>query len=259
MGKNMKVVILAGGFGTRLSELTETVPKPMLTIGGIPIIQHIMAYYASYGYNDFYIALGYKAEKIKEYFLNYPTLNSNFKINMHSGEIKTLTSDALDWKVTLIDTGIDTMTGGRLKRMKNYIGEERFMMTYGDGLSNINLRELTEFHEKNQKIATISAVHPTARFGELDIDKITVNKFTEKSQLNVGWINGGFFIFEPDIFNMIQDDSTMLEREPLEKLSSQGQLMAFKHDGFWHCMDTKRDKDLLESIWSDNPPWIRNK
>jgi glucose-1-phosphate cytidylyltransferase len=255
MGKNMKIVILAGGFGTRLSELTDIIPKPMVTIGGIPIIEHIMNYYFQFGYKDFYIALGYKSEKIKEYFLNYPVLNSDFSINMSDGKITTINKVHHDWKVTLVDTGKDTMTGGRLKRMKKYIGEETFMMTYGDGLSNININELVKFHKKNNKIATISAVHPTARFGELEIKNNIVEKFTEKSQLNTGWINGGFFIFESKIFDLINNDQTMLEREPLETLAKQEQLMAFKHEGFWHCMDTKRDKDLLEDIWIEGPPW----
>jgi glucose-1-phosphate cytidylyltransferase len=256
MGKNMKIVILAGGFGTRLSEFTDVIPKPMVTIGGIPIIQHIMNYYSQFGHKDFYIALGYKSEKIKEYFLNYPTLNSDFTINMYDGKITTINKASLDWKVTLVDTGKDTMTGGRLKRMQKHIGEETFMMTYGDGLTNININELVEFHKNNNKIATISAVHPTARFGELVLNDNSVEKFTEKSQLNAGWINGGFFIFEPKIFDLINNDQTMLEREPLESLAQKKQLMAFKHDGFWHCMDTKRDKDLLENIWVEGAPWL---
>lgn len=254
----MKIVILAGGFGTRLSEFTDVIPKPMVTIGGIPIIQHIMNYYSQFGHKDFYIALGYKSEKIKEYFLNYPTLNSDFTINMYDGKITTINKASLDWKVTLVDTGKDTMTGGRLKRMQKHIGEETFMMTYGDGLTNININELVEFHKNNNKIATISAVHPTARFGELVLNDNSVEKFTEKSQLNAGWINGGFFIFEPKIFDLINNDQTMLEREPLESLAQKKQLMAFKHDGFWHCMDTKRDKDLLENIWVDGAPWLNN-
>lgn len=252
----MKIVILAGGFGTRLSEFTDVIPKPMVTIGGIPIIQHIMNYYSQFGHKDFYIALGYKSEKIKEYFLNYPTLNSDFTINMYDGKITTINKASLDWKVTLVDTGKDTMTGGRLKRMQKHIGEETFMMTYGDGLTNININELVEFHKNNNKIATISAVHPTARFGELVLNDNSVEKFTEKSQLNAGWINGGFFIFEPKIFDLINNDQTMLEREPLESLAQKKQLMAFKHDGFWHCMDTKRDKDLLENIWVEGAPWL---
>ena len=251
----MKVIILAGGFGTRFSEYTNTIPKPMITIGGKPILWHIMQTYAKFGHKDFYLALGYKAELIKDYFLNYRALNANFTIELGSGNILSHQLDHVDWKVTLVDTGDKTMTGGRLKRMKEFIGDEPFMLTYGDGVTDINLDEVLKFHRSHGKLVTMSAVRPAARFGELELEGDVVRSFKEKPQMHEGWINGGFFIIEPKFFDFIDDDSTLLEREPLEKATKLGELMAYKHKGFWHCMDTKRDHDLLESLWRSGAPW----
>ena len=220
----MKVILLAGGLGTRLSEYTKTIPKPMIKIGGKPMLLHIMKQYAKYGYKDFYIAIGYKGEMIKNYF------NKKF----------------FDWNIHLIETGKNTMTGGRLKRLKKYIGKETFMMTYGDGLSNVNLKKLLKFHKKNKKLATLTAVRPPARFGALKLKGKHVSYFKEKSKLDEGWINGGFFVIEPEFLNFIKNDNTYLEREPLETATKKGQLIAFRHEGFWQCMDTKRDKDRLD-------------
>jgi glucose-1-phosphate cytidylyltransferase len=222
----MKVIILAGGFGTRLSEYTKTIPKPMVKVAGEPLLLHIMSHYYKYGFKDFYIALGYKGEIIKNYFK----------------KIKT------KWNVTLIPTGQKTMTGGRLKRLKNIIGNDTFMMTYGDGVSNINIKKLLQFHKKNKKMVTLTAVRPPARFGALKIKGKKVSYFKEKSKVDEGWINGGFFVMEPKFINFIKNDGTFLEKEPLEKIAKKGELCAFKHDGFWQCMDTKRDKDKLEKI-----------
>ncbi len=253
----MKVLILAGGFGSRLSEYTDIIPKPMVQVGGMPIIWHIMSRYAKYGYKDFLIALGYKSQVIKEYFLNYSQVNSDFKINLNSGEISFLSIKKVDWNVTLVDTGHETMTGGRVKKMQSFIGDNPFMLTYGDGVSNIDISKLYDCHIQKKKIATVTAVHPAARFGQLDISGNLVKSFAEKPQLDSGWINGGFFVFEPEIFKFIKNNQTILERDPLEKIANIGQLNAFKHEGFWQCMDTKRDKDRLEEIWnSGNVPWM---
>jgi glucose-1-phosphate cytidylyltransferase len=253
----MKVVILAGGFGTRLSEYTDSMPKPMVTIGGKPILWHIMKNYAKFGHTDFNIALGYKAEMIKEYFVNYKSLNSDFTIHLGTGNLTSHQSDDVDWKVTLVQTGLNSMTGGRIKRMKSFINNEPFLLTYGDGLSNINIASLIDFHKSHGKMATISAVHPGARFGELDLNGDLVSSFKEKPQIAQGWINGGFFVFQPEFLDLIEDDSTILEKEPLEKAAELGQLMAYRHDGFWQCMDTKRDRDSLEKMWkTGSPPWI---
>ena len=222
----MKVVILAGGFGTRLSEYTKTIPKPMINIDGKPLLLHIMKFYAKHGFKNFYIALGYRGKIIKKFF------NKKF----------------FDWNINLIETGKNTMTGGRLKRLKKYIGNETFMMTYGDGLSNVNLNKLLKFHKKNKKLVTLTAVRPPARFGALRLKGHNVNYFKEKSQLDEGWINGGFFVMEPKFLKFIKNDNTYLEREPLEQMTKKRQLMAFKHKGFWQCMDTKRDKDKLDKI-----------
>jgi glucose-1-phosphate cytidylyltransferase len=251
----MKVILLAGGFGTRLAEYTETIPKPMVPIGGKPILWHIMKSYASFGHKDFYVALGYKAEVIKEYFLNYRALNSDFSVDLNSGDVNPHQTDPVDWKVTLVNTGADSMTGGRVKRMKSFIGNEPFMLTYGDGVADIDLDKLLKFHRSHGKMVTVSAVRPTARFGELEIAGSRVTAFQEKPQMHDGWINGGYFVMEPAFFDFIEGDHTLLEREPLEQATAAGQLMAYCHDGFWHCMDTKRDHDLLESMWVKGAPW----
>ena len=231
----MKVVILAGGSGTRLSEYTKSIPKPMVKIGDKPILVHIMKLYAKYGFKEFIIALGYKGNLIKKYF-------KKKKFN---------------WNIKLVDTGLNTMTGGRLKRLKNIIGNQRFLMTYGDGISNINLKKLLRFHIKNNKLVTLAAVRPPARFGAIKLNGNLVNYFKEKSKLDEGWINGGFFVIEPKFLDFINDDNTFLEREPLERAASEGELFAYKHNGFWQCMDTKRDKDRLENLYSEGAPWIK--
>jgi len=252
----MKVIILAGGFGTRLSEYTESIPKPMVTVGGKPIIWHIMNTYAKFEHKDFYVALGYKAEAIKEYFLNYRTLNSDFTVDLSNGGIVAHQQDIVDWKVTLVDTGLNSMTGGRVRRMQDFIGEETFLLTYGDGVADVDLDALIKFHKSHKKMVTVSAVHPSARFGELDINNNVVTSFKEKPQVTQGWINGGYFVIEPKFFDLIEGDDTILEKEPLEKVAQMGELMSYQHDGFWQCMDTKRDRDLLESLWeTDNAPW----
>ena len=253
----MKVIILAGGFGTRLSEYTETLPKPMVPIGGKPILWHIMNYYAHFGHKDFYVALGYKAEVIKEFFLHYRTMNVDFTVDLKTGVVNSHQFDEVDWKVTLVNTGQHTMTGGRVKRMKPYIGNETFLLTYGDGVSDIDLDQLITFHKSHGKMVTVTAVHPGARFGELEIKGEQVNSFQEKPQTGQGWINGGYFVIEPEFFNLIDGDSMILEREPLERATSKGELFAYRHDGFWKCMDMKRDKDELEDIYSKGAPWLK--
>ena len=251
----MKIIILAGGFGTRLSEYTESIPKPMVPIGGMPILWHIMQRYAHYGHKDFYIALGYKAEVVKEYFLSFNVTNSDCS-DLTADKFTIHNSSGMDWNVTLVNTGQDSMTGGRVKRMQPFIGEEPFMLTYGDGVADIDVNSLVNFHMKHGKMVTVTAVHPVARFGELTIDGNYVKSFKEKPQVTRGWINGGFFVCQPNFFDLIKDDQTVLEAEPLEQTASMGELMAYKHEGFWQCMDTKRDKDLLEELWSTNKaPW----
>ncbi len=252
----MKTVILAGGLGSRLGEYTKSIPKPMVTIGGKPIIWHIMNKYYKHGFNDFYIALGYKAEVIKDYFLNYKKSKSNIFINLKNHENLFKDSDIENWKISLINTGINTMTGGRLKRLQKYLKDDTFMLTYGDGLSDVDINKLVNFHKSHGKMITITAVRPPARFGELEIT--TSNKvisFVEKPQLDQGWINGGFFLIEPAFLEFIENDSTFLEKDPLEKAALAGELMAYKHEGFWQCMDTKRDKDLLEKLYIEKNPW----
>ena len=252
----MKVVILAGGFGTRLSEYTESIPKPMVTVGGKPILWHIMSTYAKFEHKDFYVALGYKAEVIKVYFLNYRSLNSDFTVDLSNGVVVAHQQDLVDWKVTLADTGINSMTGGRVKRMQDFIGDETFLLTYGDGLADIDIEELVKFHKSHGKMVSVSAVRPSARFGELDINNSVVTSFKEKPQVTQGWINGGYFVIEPEFFDLIEGDSTILEKEPLEKVAQMGELMSYQHDGFWKCMDTKRDRDLLEDLWeTGRAPW----
>ncbi len=252
----MKVIILAGGFGTRLSEYTENIPKPMVTIGSKPILWHIMRTYAKYGHIDFHLALGYKAELIKDYFLNYRSLTADFTINLETGSLVEHQYDDVNWKVTLVDTGLNSMTGGRVKRMQDFIGNEAFLLTYGDGVTDIDINALIDFHKSHGKMVTVSAVHPGARFGELELDKNTVISFKEKPQMKQGWINGGYFVIEPEFFDLIDGDSTILEQAPLERVAKMGELMSFQHDGFWQCMDTKRDKDYLEELWSsERAPW----
>ncbi len=254
----MKIVILAGGLGTRLSEYTDTIPKPMVTVGGLPIIWHIMHMYARFGHKDFYLALGYKSEVIKEYFLHYRNLNADFTIDLGNGDVNSHQTDEIDWKVTLVDTGLDSMTGGRIKRMQPLIGNEPFLLTYGDGVADIDISALVDFHRSHGKMVTISAVHPAARFGELDMDEDRVICFQEKPQTAQGWINGGYFVIEPEFFDLIEGDSTALEKQPLEQVAKMGELMAYRHHGFWQCMDTKRDKDLLEDLWqSRNAFWVK--
>jgi glucose-1-phosphate cytidylyltransferase len=254
----VKVIILAGGFGSRLSEYTESIPKPMVTIGGKPILWHIMSRYAYFGHKFFYLALGYKAEIIKEYFLNYRSLNSDFTVNLSNGKVEPHQTDAADWKVTMVDTGLESMTGGRVKRLQSFIGNEPFMLTYGDGVADIDLDALLKFHKSHEKMVTVSAVRPGARFGELKIDESQkVSCFQEKPQMGQGWINGGFFVIQPEFFDLIANDESILEGDPLEKAAQMGELMAYKHDGFWQCMDTKRDRDTLEEIFKKGAPWLR--
>lgn len=252
----MKVILLAGGYGTRLSEYTGVIPKPMVPIGGKPIIWHIMQTYANFGHKDFYVALGYKAEIIKDYFLNYHSLNADFTVDLATGLVSPHQADPVDWRITLVNTGNDSMTGGRVKRMRPYIGNQTCMLTYGDGVSDIDLNALLAFHRSHGKMVTITAVRPAARFGELEIENTQVKSFQEKPQMHEGWINGGYFIVEPEFFDLIEGDGTLLEREPLEKITKAGELMAYRHDGFWHCMDTKRDHELLEALWENGAPWI---
>lgn len=251
----MKVILLAGGFGTRLAEYTSVIPKPMVPIGGKPILWHIMQRYARYGHKDFFVALGYKAEVVKEYFLHYRSLNADFTVDLASGAISPLQQDPVDWRVTLVNTGDASMTGGRVKRLQKFIGNEPCMLTYGDGLADIDLDALLAFHRSHGKLVTVSAVRPAARFGELEMDGSRVTSFKEKPQLHEGWINGGFFVVEPAFFDFIAGDEIMLEREPMERAAAAGELMAYRHEGFWHCMDTKRDHELMESLWLKGAPW----
>ena len=252
----MKVIILAGGFGTRLSEYTDAIPKPMAKIGDKPILWHIMKIFEHHALNDFVLALGYKNEIIKEYFSKYSLLNSDSSIDLKSGNMEMHQVQSEDWNVTLVDTCLDTMTGGRIKRLKDFVGNQTFMVTYGDGVGNIDIKNLIKFHKSHKKLATVTAVRPQARFGELEIVDDCVKSFKEKPQLDQGWINGGFFVLEPEVFDLISDDSVMFERQPLEELSSEENLMAYKHHGFWKCMDTKRDLEILNDLWNTNPPWF---
>mgnify|MGYP001173270713 CR=1 FL=1 len=252
----MKVLILAGGFGTRLGEETGIRPKPMVEIGGKPILWHIMKTYSYYGVNEFVILLGYKGYYIKEYFANYFLHQSDVTIDMLNGDMKVHNNSSEPWKVTLLDTGLNAMTGARIKKAKEHIGNETFMLTYGDGVSNIDIEALVKFHKSHGKMVTITAVHPGARFGELEIQGEQVSSFQEKPQTGQGWINGGYFVIEPEFFKLIHDDKTILEQEPLEYVAKMGELMAFRHEGFWQCMDTKRDNDLLEEYWQKGKaPW----
>lgn len=253
----MKVVILAGGFGTRFSEETDLKPKPMIEIGGRPILWHIMKIYSSFGYNEFIICLGYKGYVIKEYFQNYFLHQSDVTFDMKKNAVKYHASKAEPWQVTLIDTGAGTMTGGRIKRIREYVGNGPFMMTYGDGVGDVDIAKLLDTHRTHGKLATVTAVQPSGRFGAMDIgDDTTVHSFKEKPRGDGAWINGGFFVLEPGIFDYIPGDATMWEREPMEKLASDGQLGSYKHYGFWKPMDTLRDKVDLEAMWnSPKAPW----
>ena len=252
----MKVFILAGGFGTRLAEETEIRPKPMVEIGEKPILWHIMKHYASHGFNEFVVALGYKGEVIKRFFLEHSTLHGSFSIDMKTGKVVARDNAPEDWRVHFVDTGLTTNTGGRIGRVREYIGNERFMMTYGDGVSNVDLRALLSTHEKNKSMVTLTAVRPPARFGGLILDGDLISQFTEKPQVGEGWINGGFMVMEPGVFDYIPSDSTNLEVDVLEKLAAKGQLAAHRHEDFWQCMDTLRDKKLLESLWQEGKaPW----
>lgn len=252
----MKVGILAGGLGTRLAEETESKPKPMVEIGGRPIIWHIMMHYSHYGFRDFAIALGYKAEVLKKYMVDYCSLNSNLTVDFSSGMVQMHHGMRPDWKVDLVDTGISTNTGGRIKRLAPFMGNSTFMLTWGDGVADIDLRKLLEFHRSHGKLATMTAVHPPARFGHLEMDGDQIVEFSEKPQAKEGWINGAFFVLEPAVFDYIDGDDTQWEKEPLQRLAQAGQLMAYKHTSFWQCMDTIRDRRLLENLWqSGKAPW----
>lgn len=252
----MKVAILAGGLGTRLSEETTIKPKPMVEVGGKPILWHIMKIYAAHGYKEFVVALGYKGELIKDYFLNYHYRARSLTVKLQSGEVRIHDGDSEDWTVHLLDTGAETQTGGRLKRMAEFIGNEPFMLTYGDGVSNVDIPQLVEFHRSQGKLVTLTAVRPSARFGQMIVEDGRVVQFKEKPQIGEGWINGGFFVLEPAIKNYISGDQTSWEFESLEKLAAEGQVAAYKHENFWQAMDTLRDVSLLEKLWQEGKaPW----
>lgn len=254
----MKVAILAGGYGSRLAEETEIRPKPLVEIGGYPILWHIMKIYSHYGFNEFLIALGYKGEMIKKYFVEYASLAGNLKINLNTGAVTNHESlkPAPNWEVELIETGLNTMTGGRIKRLAPFIGNNPFMLTWGDGVADIDIQALVDFHRSHGRLATVTAVHPPARYGSLDVDGDQVVAFAEKPQLQEGWINGAFFVLEPDVFDYIEGDETQWEKGPLERLAHDGQLMAYKHTSYWQCMDTLREKYILETYWeSGKAPW----
>ena len=259
MSSFIKTIILCGGLGTRLSEETQVKPKPMVDIGGRPILWHIMKIYERHGFNDFSLALGYRGEWIKDYFLSYHARLSDLTVHLKSGQVDYSNPTAEDWKVSLIDTGINTMTGGRLLRLKNHLQSKgTFMLTYGDGVSDLNIKALLAFHQAHGKLATVTAVRPSARFGGMHIDDSKVLDFKEKPQSGEGWINGGFFVFEPGIFDYLADDTTVLEKSPLENLVKDNQLMAYEHSGYWQCMDTVRDRDALQSLWdSGEAPWMK--
>ena len=252
----MKAIILAGGLGTRLSEETTIKPKPMVEIGGFPILWHIMKIYSTFGIKEFIPTLGYKGEIIKNYFINYQDAKTNISVDVSTGEIKRYDTHNENWIVHLLDTGHDTQTGGRIKRAMQFAGKERVMATYGDGLSNVNISKLLEFHKSHGKLATLTAVRPPSRFGEINLTGNQVVDFKEKHQIGKGWINGGFFVFEPEVADYIEEDDMPFERYPLQTLSKEGQLMAYKHDGFWQPMDVIREKQYLEELWQKgNAPW----
>ncbi len=252
----MKVAILAGGFGTRLSEETDNRPKPMVEIGGRPILWHIMMYYSSFGFRDFVIALGYRGEVIKRFMAEYAALHCNLVVKVRTGEVVKAENHTPDWTVELIDTGQRTLTGGRIKRLAPYLNHDTFMLTWGDGVANVPLDDLLAFHRAHGKLATLTAVRPPARFGHLELNGSQIADFSEKPQTKEGWINGAFFVLEPGVMDYISGDETIWEREPMERLARDGQLMAYQHQDFWQCMDTLRDKRLLEQLWdSGKAPW----
>ena len=252
----MKTAILAGGAGSRLADETRIKPKPMVEIGGRPVLWHIMKHYAHFGFGDFVIALGYKGEAIKEYFEGYRKRYGNVRINLKSGDVEYENSQDVDWIVHLVETGQSTQTGGRIKRLAPFLGNETFMLTWGDGLSDVNLGDLVDFHRSHGKLATLTAVRPPARYGHLAFDGDRVREFSEKPQTAEGWINGAFFVLEPGVFDYIEGDQTQWEREPLQRLAEDGELMAFRHTSFWQCMDTLREKHILEQLWAGgHPPW----
>jgi glucose-1-phosphate cytidylyltransferase len=252
----MKVVILAGGRGTRLAEETGTRPKPMVEIGGKPILWHIMSIYASHGFKDFLVACGYRGEMIKEYFHDFFIRTSDYIVDLKDGSRQVLNANGIDWRIGVIDTGLDTMTGGRILRLKEWIAGETFMVTYGDGLGDVDIRSLLEFHRRHGKLASVTAVRPPSRFGALLLKGDAVQEFSEKPQAEEGWINGGFFVFEPGVFEYLRNDQTILEREVLERLAADRQLYAFRHTGSWQPMDTLRERELLEALWSaGSAPW----
>lgn len=255
----MKVVILAGGFGTRISEESHLKPKPMIEIGEKPILWHIMKLYSYYGYNEFIICLGYKGYAIKEFFADYYLHTSDVTFDFTDNNKMIIHNNVAEpWKVTLVDTGADTMTGGRVKRIQKYVGNEPFMLTYGDGVADVDITKLEKYHKENKRYLTMTAIQPGGRFGVLEIDEKNsrINTFVEKAKEDGGWINGGFMVVEPEVFEYIEGDRTIFEKDPLENLAKEGQLTAFKHYGFWQCMDTQRDKLLLENLWKEgNAPW----
>ena len=252
----MKVAILAGGMGTRFSEETEFKAKPMIEIGGKPILWHIMMHYAGHGFREFVIALGYRGDTIKQWMAHYATMWGDITVDTGHGKIVRHREARPDWLVDLVETGAMTNTGGRIKRLKDWVGNERFFLTWGDGVSDIDIKKLLKFHREHGKLATVTAVRPAARFGHMEFEGDRVVKFSEKPQASEGWINGAFFVLEPAVFDYIDADDTLFEREPLERLAAEGQLMAYRHESFWQCMDTLRDKKLLERLWnSDHPPW----
>ena len=252
----MKAVILCGGLGTRLSEETTLKPKPMIEIGGMPVLWHIMKIYAAHGVKEFVLALGYKGDVIKDFFVNYRYHSRSLTVEMNKGHIEVHQGDSEDWTVHLLDTGRETQTGGRLKQAAKFIGNEPFLATYGDGVTNLDIGKVIEMHRKSGKLATLTAVRPPARFGSMVFDGDLVTRFEEKPQVGEGWINGGFFVLEPKVLDYIEGDATLWERDPMERLASEGQLNAYRHDGFWQCMDTLRDVRLLESLWQEgNAPW----
>ncbi|HEX8557336.1 MAG TPA: glucose-1-phosphate cytidylyltransferase [Pyrinomonadaceae bacterium] len=253
----MKVVILAGGLGTRLAEETVVKPKPMVEVGAHPILWHIMKHYGHHGFKEFYVALGYRGESIKRFFLDYFNLSGSMTIDLSCGKVETRDQECEDWLVHLVDTGAGTQTGGRIKRLEPDLrGGGTFMVTYGDGVCNVDLRRLLDFHKSHGRVATVTAVRPPARFGGLVFDGDMVTEFTEKPQIGEGWINGGFLVFEPALFDYLEGDSTVLESDALERLAADRQLAAYRHEDFWQCMDTLRDKRLLETLWHENrAPW----